>query len=164
MPRVDLDLAMEIRRAIVDDAEAACDVLRRSISELCQADHLGDPDKIEPWHASKTPENVRVWITMPSNCVLVALINGKIAGVAASSGGNHVTLNYVAPEFRYRGVSKALLARLELHAKKAGAEFCTLKSTKTALAFYQSAGYVERSADDGAESASCYDMAKKLQP
>jgi GNAT superfamily N-acetyltransferase len=155
---------MEIRHATLDDAETTCDVLRRSISELCHADHLGDPGKIEPWLANKNPGNVRLWIATPSNCVLVALIDGKIAGVAASTGANHVTLNYVAPEFRYRGVSKALLARLELHAKEAGAEVCTLKSTKTALAFYRSAGYVEWPADDRAESSSCYDMAKKLQP
>jgi len=30
---------MEIRNAVPEDAPAACDVIRRSISELCSADH-----------------------------------------------------------------------------------------------------------------------------
>jgi ribosomal protein S18 acetylase RimI-like enzyme len=155
---------MEIRPATVDDAEAACDVLRRSIVELCHADHLGDPGKIKEWLANKTPENVRLWIATPGNCVLVTLIDGLIAGVAASADGSHVTLNYVAPEFRHRGVSKALLARLELHSQETGAKICTLKSTKTALAFYRSAGYTEGSPDGTIESSSIYGMAKRLQP
>jgi hypothetical protein len=34
---------MEIREAMTEDAPAACEVLRRSISELCVADHRNDP-------------------------------------------------------------------------------------------------------------------------
>lgn len=38
---------MHIRDAILDDAPAACDVLRRSIAELCVADHRNDPAILE---------------------------------------------------------------------------------------------------------------------
>ena len=34
---------MEIRDAVLADAPAACEVLRRSITELCVADHQDDP-------------------------------------------------------------------------------------------------------------------------
>jgi GNAT superfamily N-acetyltransferase len=153
---------MEIRKATVDDAEAACIVLRRSIAELCHADHLGDPDALAEWLANKTPENMRLWIAAPGNCVLVATIDGQIASVSAITSRGHVTLNYVAPEFRFLGVSKALLLALELRAKEAGLTTCTLKSTKTALEFYRSAGYGTSS--DDTESASIYNMAKSLRP
>jgi len=34
---------MEIRDAVPSDARAACEVLRRSITELCVADHRNEP-------------------------------------------------------------------------------------------------------------------------
>jgi hypothetical protein len=48
---------MEIRDAMTEteDAPAACDVLRRSISELCVADHGNDPTILARWLSNKTP-------------------------------------------------------------------------------------------------------------
>jgi hypothetical protein len=63
----------EIRDAVVADAPAACDVLRRSIAELCGADHKGDPAILERWLANKTPESVASWMTQPGNSVLLAV-------------------------------------------------------------------------------------------
>ena len=40
---------VEIRDATPQDAEAACDVLRRSISQLCAADHRNDPTILGRW-------------------------------------------------------------------------------------------------------------------
>jgi hypothetical protein len=51
----------------------------------------------------------RLSIAAPGACVLVATVDGQIAGVAAITSRGHVTLNYVASEFRSLGVSKALL-------------------------------------------------------
>jgi hypothetical protein len=48
--------AVESRRARVEDAAAACDVMRRSITELCLADHANDPTILEAWLANKTPD------------------------------------------------------------------------------------------------------------
>jgi hypothetical protein len=45
---------MEIRDAMTEDAPAACDVLRRSISELCVADHGNDPTILARWLSNKT--------------------------------------------------------------------------------------------------------------
>jgi quinol monooxygenase YgiN len=39
----------EIRAARPEDAPAACDVLRRSITELCGADHHDDPEILRRW-------------------------------------------------------------------------------------------------------------------
>ena len=49
---------MEIRDALPEDAPAACEVIRRSISELCGADHLNDALILGRWLANKTPEIV----------------------------------------------------------------------------------------------------------
>ena len=75
--------SVQISEARVEDAAGACDVLRRSISELCAADHNNDPALLTGWLANKTPENVAAWITDPGNVVLVAFDDGRMAGVAA---------------------------------------------------------------------------------
>jgi hypothetical protein len=44
-------IEMEIRDAVPEDPPAACEVIRRSISELCSADHLNDPVILGRWFA-----------------------------------------------------------------------------------------------------------------
>jgi N-acetylglutamate synthase-like GNAT family acetyltransferase len=131
---------MIVRRATIADAEQACAVLRRSIAELCGEDHGGDADLLARWLSNKTVENVRRWIV--ESHFLVAEDAGQMHGCAAMTKAGKVTLNYVAPEARFRGVSKALIAELETAARALGLEECILESTKTALRFYRGLGYV----------------------
>src|SRR5688572_25941696 len=134
---------MLVRPAIPDDAEAACAVLRRSIAELCEADHRGDKTLLDRWLANKTPETVAGWIA--ASHTFVAELDGRLAGVAAVTRSGRITLNYVAPDARFRGVSKALVSALESTAAAMGCAACRLESTRTAERFYKSLGYVEES-------------------
>jgi GNAT superfamily N-acetyltransferase len=150
---------MEIRAACIEDAEQACVVLRRSIQDLCHADHEGDPARLVGWLANKTPDNVAAWISNPHSLVFVATEGALILGVAAMTTAGEITLNYVSPDARFRGVSKALIDRLEAQARELGLDRCTLHSTRTAREFYLSRGYQEQLAPvDGA----CGSMAKAL--
>ena len=108
---------MHIRRAKTDDA-AACAVLRRSITELCRADHGGDAILLGKWLSNKTVENLTRWI-MQTHFV-VAEERETILGVAAMNASGKITLNYVSPEARFRGVSKALVQQLESKARALG--------------------------------------------
>jgi N-acetylglutamate synthase-like GNAT family acetyltransferase len=156
---------MQLRKAELKDADAACAVLRRSITELCGADHNGDAALLEAWLANKTSERVQAWIVAPCNFMLVAEIWGAIAGVAAMNDQGHITLNYVSPDYRFRGVSKALLTELETRARELGLESCTLDSTKTARAFYSAAGFKDVPNLEGScGRLSCYGMIKRLPP
>jgi GNAT superfamily N-acetyltransferase len=137
---------LEIREARLDDADRACDVLRRSISQLCVADHGNDPAILSAWLANKTPEIVAAWISQNGNSLLLATEGDAILAVGSVTDAGEITLNYVAPEARFRGVSRALLRALEVRAAERGNRRCRLTSTETAHRFYQSAGYV----DDGA--------------
>ena len=132
---------MQIRRATISDAAEACALLRRSISELCVRDHRGDPEFLAKWLSNKTAENVRRWIL--ETHFLVAEEDGVLLGCAAMTGSGTITLNYVAPEARFRGVSKALMVQLEAVATVLGLAECRLESTQTALRFYRSLRYVE---------------------
>ncbi len=150
---------MEIREAVAEDAEQACAVLRRSIRDLCHADHNGDAARLADWLANKTPENVAAWIRNPQSYVFVAAEGETVLGVAAMTKAGEITLNYVSPDARFRGVSKALIDRLEAQARELGLERCTLNSTETACRFYLTLGYQEQVVpDDG----SCHLMAKAL--
>jgi GNAT superfamily N-acetyltransferase len=154
---------MEIRDATPTDTDAACDVLIRSISELCAADHGNDPAILGRWLSNKTPEIVAGWARQPGNSLLVAVEGDVLRGVGSVTDAGEITLNYVAPEARFRGVSRALLAALEVRAAERGNTRCTLTSTETAHRFYQSAGY----GDDGKPvgnfgTSSGYPMSKRL--
>lgn len=157
------DAGMEIRDALIEDAPAACAVLRRSITELCVADHGNDPAILERWLANKTPQIVASWIVKPGNSVLLAVEGEAILAVGAVTDSGEITLNYVAPEARFRGVSRALLAALETRAGKRGNPRCRLHSTETARRFYRAAGYREDGPADGKFGAKGgYPMAKDL--
>ncbi len=54
-----------------------------------------------------------------------------------------ILLNYVSPDARFRGVSRAMLAALESPAAERGARRRRLESTETAHRFYRVNDYVE---------------------
>jgi N-acetylglutamate synthase-like GNAT family acetyltransferase len=149
---------MKIRQARKEDAKAACVVLRRSITELCQKDHGNDKMFLSKWLANKTPEKVAEWIADHDSYTFVAEDSGTIVGVGAITSTGKITLNYVSPDARFQGVSKAMLETLERKARKLGLEHCFLESTVTARRFYTSAGYVEEARND----SHCQPMSKRL--
>jgi GNAT superfamily N-acetyltransferase len=154
---------MYVRAAEPGDAAAACEVLRRSIAELCWSDHRGDPAILERWLANKTPENVAAWIAQPTTHVFVAVEAGTILAVGAVTDAGEITLNYVSPDARFRGVSRGLLARLEEKARELGNDACSLLSTETARRFYRSGGYNEMSPPRGTFGTSAgYPMSKRI--
>jgi GNAT superfamily N-acetyltransferase len=138
-------VGVEIRRARPEDAPEACVVMRRSIAELCAADHRNNEAILSRWLANKTVEHFTAWLADPHNAVLVATEDGAILAVGAVRDTGEITLNYVSPDARFRGVSRAMLAALEAQACGYGRTRCTLRSTETARRFYHDAGYV----DDG---------------
>ena len=125
---------MQIREASIEKAEEACLVIKRSITELCQLDHQCDPHTLELWLANKTTENMRRWIREGN--VFIGTDDSVILGVAAINNSGGITLNYVSPDARFRGVSKALITRLEAKASELGEPRVTLQSTATARRFY----------------------------
>jgi GNAT superfamily N-acetyltransferase len=157
------DGAVIIRDATPEDATAACQTMRRSIAELCVADHHNDPDILQRWLNNKTPEIFGSWIK-PDNSLLVAVEDNEILAVGNVTDAGEITLNYVSPDARFRGVSSALLAALEHRAGERGNAKCELESTETARRFYLARGYSE----DGAASAKFgttggYPMTKRLE-
>jgi GNAT superfamily N-acetyltransferase len=154
---------MEIRDAVAEDAPAACQVMRRSIAELCVADHHNDPAILARWLSNKTPDIFLSWLVQPANSMLVAVEGGSILAVGSVTDTGEIKLNYVSPDARFRGVSRAMLGALEARAAERGNVRCTLTSTETARRFYQSAGYTQLGPPDGKfGTTSGYPMSKLL--
>jgi GNAT superfamily N-acetyltransferase len=154
---------MEIREAVAKDASAACQVLRRSISELCVADHRNHPAILMRWLSNKTAEIVASWIARSDNSVLVAVEDDTILGVGSVTDAGEITLNYVSPDARFCGVSRALLGALEARAIERGNVRCALTSTGTAHRFYCANGYVDDGRLPGKFGTSAsYSMSKLL--
>lgn len=127
---------MDTRIAEPSDATAICEVVRRSITECCHADHRGDPGLIAAWLKNKTPENVSDWIQAANALAVVAVRGGHVVGFALANG-NELALLYVVPEALHQGVGKALLRTIET--RLVGRVH--LASTHTARDFYARNGF-----------------------
>jgi N-acetylglutamate synthase-like GNAT family acetyltransferase len=136
-----MSTAATIRKAQIEDADAATSVLRRSIVELCVADHRNDPQRLASWLANKQPDIFASWVRDPANNVFVAVRDGLVVGVGSVTRDGHIGLNYVAPEARFSRVSRTMLAHLEAEAQRFGHRRVFLTSTATARRFYEKAGY-----------------------
>jgi len=134
---------IEIRDAAGADAAAICTVVRRSIVELCRADHGGDPVILGRWLANKTPGTVAAWIACRANNLLVAVEDGRIRAAGCVTEGGEVTLSYVSPDACRRGLGTALMRALEQRAMALGRSGCILTSTETAHPFYERLGYAD---------------------
>ena len=130
---------MQVRPAQIADADSAIGVIRRSIQELCGADHKCDPATLSMWLSNKTADSMRQWIA--AHTIFVAVEGERIIGVAAVRANGEVFLNYVAPEERFQGASKCLMQNIEVWASSCGPKRLTLESTATALRFYLSTGW-----------------------
>jgi hypothetical protein len=96
-------MPITVRPAAEADAGAACDVLRRSIRELCVADHGHDEHVLSAWLANKTPENVRAWISSASSFSVVAVEGSEVRGFALVQNDGEIQMCYLVPEAQYRG-------------------------------------------------------------
>lgn len=154
---------MLIRRARIEDAASACEAMRRSIAELCGSDHHDNPAILQRWLANKTPQHWAEWLASPESTVLVAVEKDTVLAVGAVRHDGEIWCNYVSPDARFRGVSRAMLAQLEAVAREFGNESYNLISTTTARRFYLSCGYIVAGALQGKfGTAGSYPMLKRL--
>jgi GNAT superfamily N-acetyltransferase len=114
------------------------------------------------WLSNKTPEKVASWIAQPGYSLLVAVEGDMIMAVGAVTDTGKITLNYVSPDARFRGVSKMLLRALEDRAAERGNVQCILESSETARRFYLSAGYRETGPAVIMFGTLSYPMSKRL--
>lgn len=151
-------MSILVRPATAADIPAMSAVLIASITKLCDADHGGAPDRIADWTANKSHEGVARMLADPAHSMFVAEHDGVVAAVGLVAG-DRIGLNYVDPDHRLAGVSKALLAHMEQQMRLAGVATAVLESTETAQDFYRSAGWLPTGA---CAASGCRPMQKRL--
>ena len=137
-------------------------ILIASITELCGPDHHGDAAVIAGWTRNKTPAELRKILANPDVAVYVAERGGVPLAVGCIGLDGWIRLNYVAPEFRFHGASKALLAAMEAALRAGGVALARLESTATAHRFYLSAGWTDIGAPGGSHAVEAFPMEKRL--
>jgi GNAT superfamily N-acetyltransferase len=136
-------MSVTIRRAIESDAGPACDVVRRSIIELCVTDHRYDEETLAAWLSNKTLEMFTRLILAETKSCVVAVLNDKVCGFGHINHSGNVGLLYVDPDARFLGASTAMLHWLEEEVFRLGVNTVSLNSSDTARQFYKSRGYVQ---------------------
>ena len=137
-------------------------VLIASITELCAADHDNDPHKLAAWTRNKSLDGVAAMLANPDMVMMVAERGGILVGVGAVNQNGEVALNYVAPEARFLGVSRAMLAQLEKALVDLGFMEARLEATATARRFYEDAGWQADGPQASGRMVNGYPMRKRL--
>lgn len=130
-----------IVEAIAEHAQAVCNVIKQSVSELCIADHNNDPDILQLWLSNKTPENCRVWIENKNSKSFVAIKNNIPVGISQMGINGYIYLCYLHPDETGKGTGKKLLAACEKQALSWGLKNMIVDSSYTAKQFYVSQGF-----------------------
>jgi GNAT superfamily N-acetyltransferase len=156
-------MTVAIRPALPDDAEEASRILIASITELCRADHQGEPEAIARWNANKAPDSVARMIA--AGGIRIAELDGRIAAVGEiDRAEGKITLNYVDPACRGRGLSSALLAAMEAELAQEGVTTARLTATATARDFYLRRGWHTAGPGRAGRWIVGYPMEKRLDP
>lgn len=154
-------MSISVRRATEADAPEMSRVLIASITELCSADHHDDPAAIAAWTANKSVEGVLAMLAAPDSEIYVADRQGTIVAVGAIHA-DMIELNYVDPQHRRRGVSRAVMLRLEGVLRDRGVAVARLKSTETAHDFYKALGWSDAGPAARGRFIAAYPMRKAL--
>ncbi len=154
-----------VRRAEPADADAAVYVLRRSITELCVADHHGDTDALAEWLANKTPRHFLSWLANKDFFCVVAEADDRLTGVGAVHRGGKIALCYLMPGMQRRGIGRAIYSTLETQARAWDLQQLRLESTAAARLFYENCGFhrVEEG-NPGTGLSNCFLYEKQLRP
>lgn len=155
-------MGIDIRKAVPDDAVAACELLRRSIEQVCEPDHRGRPDVLDTWLANKKPETVAAWFASPANHAIVAVRGGQLLGLALLTQAGKVALCYVEPGALRSGVGRALLTAVEAQARAWNIRKLALHSPESCATFYERHGYANAGLEKTCFGLDCSLMWKEL--
>ena len=132
----------KVREAIPSDSAKACEVLRRSISEIC-SHYYKNQSVIDEWLANKTESNVKKWIQSDKSYSIVCASNDLIVGFGAITLEGEVSLIYLVPEALHKGNGKLMLEAMEKRIISEGINEIHTVSSITAKPFYERNGYIK---------------------
>ena len=135
----------KVREAMPSDSAKACEVLRRSISEICSLDY-NDQSVIDEWLGNKTESNIKEWIQSVNSYSVVCTNDDHIVGFGTITLEGEVLLLYLVPEALRKGNGKLMLEAMEERIISECIEEIYTVSSITAKPFYERNGYTKNGA------------------
>lgn len=130
---------MNIRKAAISDLAEMQQLYIETIQSVCKNDY--NTAQIEAWISGV--KNTERWITViETQLVLLAVINGQIAGFGTLKDGNYIDFFYIHKDFQRQGIADKLLTELELEAKKQHSKMITSDISITAKPFFEKKRFV----------------------
>ena len=126
-----------VRRAMLEDAVAICDLHKASVRGLCAAAYSSE--QIEAWLAPRGAGDYRKAMTVGGETMFVGQRAKCIVGFTSIKASMLIGL-YVDPDDG-RGAGRILLQAAEAHARSSGTAVLTLQATLNAVTFYQRRGF-----------------------
>lgn len=98
------------------------------------------PELLDRW--APVDQDMGLWAErLKEKSPLVALVDGRIVGMAELNAAGEIEYFYVHPDFQLRGVGKELLAVLEGEALRAGCRLLSAVVSITAKGFFEANGF-----------------------
>ncbi len=129
-------MSLVIRRATAADASSISDVVTRSLQALDTPDY--PPAAIERLVQRFTPAAIDD--LLQQRWMLVATRDGHVVGTASLDAG-FVRTVFILPDCQGLGVGRQLLEALHAQAVATGLERLHVRSSTTAVGFYERMGY-----------------------
>ena len=123
------------------DAEQVSDLVRTAFDEFIGPDF--SEQGVAEFHRYVDPEAFRARIEGGSHFVMVAEVDGRLAGITEIRDCNHVALLFVGKQFHRRGIARALFdhALMQARAKRPDVERMTMNSSRYGVAAYEKLGF-----------------------
>lgn len=132
----------EIRMAKASDAEAACELFKSSVLNICGPHYNNDQQVLDYWNANKTPEKVLSWIENKDFYFLVAQNKSAVEGAAfINEQTGELYAVYLIPSAVGFGLGQKMLDLMLGHASKKKLLKVFLKSSLNAQSFYEKRGF-----------------------
>ncbi len=128
-----------IRKATLSDVSTITALVHRAVRQSNRLDY--SQEEIDHLLNIFSPDHIGR--KMAIRTVLVALIDAKIAGtVSLDRDRQQLHMLFVDPHFQGKGIGAALLSEVERLARVADILKLQVRSSRTAVGFYQARGYV----------------------
>lgn len=132
------DPAITLRPATETDLNEMRELYKGTITTVCADDY--DEAQRTVW--ASTADNAERWSNLiKEQYVLLAMINGMIAGFSSLREGNYLDFMYVHKDCQRMGIAETLLGAIEKKALEMGATIITSDVSKTARPFFEKKGY-----------------------
>ena len=153
-----------IRQYLPTDAPRLACLFRASVQEIATRDYTAS--QIRAW-ASCIIDEGQFGQRCESKSTWVAEIEGRIAGFSDLEQDGHIDMLYVHPDYKRRGVARALIQHIEETARTNGLRRLYTEASVTARPVFETMGFrtiVPQTVTVRGESMTNYRMEKRLEP